>query len=162
MRLYDRVIVRQRMKNECHHHVKESRTFCKARARGVLMVTPRWRCLIEKRREFVFGHSPQTITTRVVRMCYPQYLQYLGYKIRSNYNSRTFNASAKMRYWSIESEHIGVKLLYDHGGISDQDATQWLPTLTVDDNGKDSIRKVRQNNLAFRMNTSLWEVLWKV
>ena len=28
-RLRDRVIVRQRMKNECHHQVKEPRTFCK-------------------------------------------------------------------------------------------------------------------------------------
>ena len=39
-RLSSRVIVRQRMKNECHYHVKEPWTFCKARARGVLMVTP--------------------------------------------------------------------------------------------------------------------------
>ena len=40
-RLCDRVIVRQRMKNKCHHHIKESRTICKVRARGVLTVTPR-------------------------------------------------------------------------------------------------------------------------
>ena len=40
-RLCDGVIVRQWMENECHHHVKESRIFCKARARGVLTVTPR-------------------------------------------------------------------------------------------------------------------------
>ena len=30
-RLGNRVIVRQRMKKECHHHVKEPWTFCKAR-----------------------------------------------------------------------------------------------------------------------------------
>ena len=36
----NRVIVRQRMKNECHHHVKEPQTFCKARAWSVLMITP--------------------------------------------------------------------------------------------------------------------------
>ena len=35
------VIVRQGMENKCHHHVKEHQTFCKARARSVLMVTPR-------------------------------------------------------------------------------------------------------------------------
>ena len=67
----DSVIVRQGIKNECHHHVQESRTFCKARAKGVLMITPRRRCLTEERREFIFGHSPQTPTTRVVRLLYP-------------------------------------------------------------------------------------------
>ena len=134
-RLYDRVIVRQWMENERHHHVKESRTFCKARARGVLMVTPRWTCLTKKRREFVFGHSPQMITTSVVRMHYFRYVQYLGYKIWSNYNVCTLNASDKMRYWSIEFVHVGVKLLYDHGGTSHWDATQWLPTPIIDDNG---------------------------
>ena len=30
IRLSNRVIVSQRMKNECHYHVKEPRTFCKA------------------------------------------------------------------------------------------------------------------------------------
>ena len=29
----------------------------------------------------------------------------------------------KMRYSIIESVYIGVKVLYDHGGTSDQDAT---------------------------------------
>ena len=36
----------------------------------------------------------------------------------------TLNASDKMRYRSIESVHIGVKLMYDHGVIGDWDATQ--------------------------------------
>ena len=30
----------------------------------------------------------------------------------------------KMTYKSIEFVHIGVKLLYDHGGTTDQDVTQ--------------------------------------
>ena len=47
-----------------------------------------------------------------------------------------------MRYKVIKSMHIGVKLLYDHGGISDQDVRKGLPTPTVDDNGKVSIRKI--------------------
>ena len=64
--------MRQRMKNKCHYHVQESQTFCKARARGVLTVTPRRRCLTEEIQEFVFEHSPQTSTTRVVRMRYPR------------------------------------------------------------------------------------------
>ena len=45
MRLYDSVIGRQRMKNECHHQVKDSRTFSKGRAWGVLTITPWRRCL---------------------------------------------------------------------------------------------------------------------
>ena len=37
---------------------------------------------------------------------------------------RTSNASDEMRYRIIESVHIRVKLLYDHGGTSHQDATK--------------------------------------
>ena len=40
-----------------------------------------------------------------------------------------------MKYGIIKSVHIGVKLLYDHGGIAVQDVTKGLPTPTVDDNG---------------------------
>ena len=50
-------------------------------------------------------------------MRYPRNMYYLGYKIRSNYNARTSNVSDKMRYWSIESVHVGVKLLYDNDFI---------------------------------------------
>ena len=39
-RLCDRVIVRQWNKSKCHHHIKESRTFCKAQAWGVFLPTP--------------------------------------------------------------------------------------------------------------------------
>ena len=70
MRLCNGVIVRRQMKNECHHHVQEPRTFCKGKARGVLTATSRRRCLTEERREFFFGYSPQTIIVRVVRMRY--------------------------------------------------------------------------------------------
>ena len=72
IRLGNRVIAKQRMKNECHHHVKEPRTFCKAREMGALTVTPRRKCLTEKRPEFIFGQSSQTIAARVVRMRYPR------------------------------------------------------------------------------------------
>ena len=41
MRLSNRIKVRQGMKNKCHHHIQEPRTFCKARARGVLKITSR-------------------------------------------------------------------------------------------------------------------------
>ena len=36
---------------------------------------------------------------------------------------RTSNASEEMRYRSVDSVHIGVKLLYDHRGTSDRDVT---------------------------------------
>ena len=88
------------------------------------MVTPRRRCLTEERHEFILGHSPQMIATRVVKMRYPRNVQYLEYKIRSNYNAYTPNASDKMRYRVIESMHIGVKLMYDHGRACDRAATQ--------------------------------------
>ena len=57
-RLYDRFIVRQWSKNKCPHHIKESWTFCKARAWGVLTLTPYERCLTEMRQKLIFGHSP--------------------------------------------------------------------------------------------------------
>ena len=55
----------------------------------------------------------------------------------------TLNASDEMRYKVIKSVHIGVELLYDHGGTSDRNATKWLPTPTMDDSGKVSIEKVQ-------------------
>ena len=57
-------------------------------------------------------------------MHYLQDLQHLGYKIWSDYNARTSNASDKMRYRVIESMHIRVELLYDHEGTSDWEVTQ--------------------------------------
>ena len=47
----------------------------------------------------------------------------------------TLNASDEMRYGVIKSVHIGVKILYDHGGTTDWDVIKGLPTLTVDDSG---------------------------
>ena len=46
------------------------------------------------------------------------------YKIWSEYNAYTSNASDEMRYKVIKFMHIGVKLLYDHGRKSDQDAVK--------------------------------------
>ena len=48
---------------------------------------------------------------------------------------RTLNVSDKMRYGVIKSMHIGVKLLYDHGGIADQDVIKGLLIPTVNDSG---------------------------
>ena len=37
---------------------------------------------------------------------------------------RISNVSGEMRYKIIKSVHVGVKLLYDHEGTSDRDATK--------------------------------------
>ena len=63
------------------------------------------------------------LTTGVVNKLYPRYVKHLGYKIRSDYNAHTSNASEKMRYRIVEFVHVGVKLRYDHGRIGDHDAT---------------------------------------
>ena len=88
------------------------------------MVTPRRRCLTEERHEFILGHSPQMIATRVVKMRYPRNVQYLEYKIRSNYNAYNPNASDKLGYRVIKSAHSLVKFLYNHGRACDRDAVQ--------------------------------------
>ena len=71
-RLCDRVIVRQWSKSKCHHHIKESWTFCKARAWGVLLPTPYGKQLTEVRQKLFSGHGSKTLTTEVIRMRYPQ------------------------------------------------------------------------------------------
>ena len=71
IRLSDRVIVRLRSKSKCQHHVKEPRTFCKARAWGVLLTTLYGRCLTKVRQKLVSGHSPKMLIIGVVRMRYP-------------------------------------------------------------------------------------------
>ena len=67
-----------------------------------------------------------------------------------------------MRYKVLESMHIGVELLYNHGGTSGQDVTNGLPTLTVNDSGKVSIEKIRKDDLVFQMNATLRKVLREV
>ena len=64
-RLCDRIIVRQRSKSKCHHHIKESQTFCKSRALGVLLPTPYGRCLTKVRQKLV------SVIVGVVKMRYP-------------------------------------------------------------------------------------------
>ena len=57
--------------------------------------------------------------------------------------------------------HVGVELLDKHERTYDRDVTQRLPSPTVNDRGKVSVGKVRQNDLAFQMNASSREVLRK-
>ena len=87
------------------------------------MITPIGGTLIKRRYELVFGHSPQTITTRVVRMLYPLDTEHIGYNIWCYHNVRTSNTSNRERYLIIKSMHVGVELLDQHGWTSDRDVT---------------------------------------
>ena len=55
----------------------------------------------------------------------------------------TSNVSDEMMYRIIKSVHIRVKLLYDNEGTNDRDITKGLPTPTIEDSGKVSIRKIQ-------------------
>ena len=61
----------------------------------------------------------------------------------------------------INLVHVGVKILNEHERSGDRDITQWLPSPTMNDKGKVGVGKVRQNDLAFRMNALSREVLRK-
>ena len=111
-RLCDRVIVRKRVKNKSHNHVKKPRTFCKARTKSELTLTPIRRALTESRFELIFRHSLKTLTTRVVRKLYHRDTEHIRNNLQCDSNMRISNVSDKMRYLIIKSMHIGVKLLH--------------------------------------------------
>ena len=78
-RLYDRVIVKERVQNKSHHLVHESRTFSKGQTWCKLTITPIRRALAKSRNHLTFGHSLQTFTTGVVKMLYPRDTEHIGY-----------------------------------------------------------------------------------
>ena len=158
-RLCDGVIVREWMEYKSHHHIFEYRTFNKRPTWCKLMITPIRRVLAESSHELILEHSPQTLTTRIVRKLYPRNPKHIRNKLRYDRNARTSNTSKEKRYWTINLVHVRVKLLDKHERTSDRDVTQWLPFPTVNDSGKVSVGEVRHNDLAFRMNTSFRKVL---
>ena len=162
MRLYDRGIVRKWVQNKSHHYVHEFRTFSKGFTWCKLTITSIRRALTENGNHLIFGHSPQTLTSGVVRMLYPWNMKHICNKLRCDNNACTSNASRKERYWRIESMHVEVKLLNQHKWTCDWDVTQWLPTPTMNDIEKVSVGEVCQNDSTFRMNTSSRKVLWEV
>ena len=157
--LCDRVIVIEWVQNKSHHYVHESRTFSKGLTWCKLTITLICGTLTEGRNHLVIGHNPQTLTTGVVMMLYPWNMKHICNKLQCDYNARTLNASRKERYWKIESMHVEIKLLDQHGWTSDRDVTQWLPSPTMKNNGKVSVGEIHQNDSAFRMNTSSRKVL---
>ena len=98
MRLCDRVIVREWVQNKSHHHVQESRTFSKGLTWCKPTITLIRRALAESRKHLIFGHSPQTLTSRVVKMLYPRNMEHIGDNLRCDHYTCTSNASNEMRH----------------------------------------------------------------
>ena len=98
MRLYDGVIEREWMQNKSHHHVHESKTFSKRLTWCKQMLTPSSRAFTKSRHELILRHSPQTLTTRIVRKLYPRDPKYIRNQLRCDRNVRTLNASEEERY----------------------------------------------------------------
>ena len=161
MRLCNGVIVRKWIQNKSHHHVHESRTFSKRSTWCKQTLTPSNRALIKSRHELIPGHSPQTLTIRIVRKLYPRDPKHIRNKLQCDRNARTSNASEEKRYKTINHVHVGVKLLDKHERTGNRDVTQCLPSPTVNGKRKVDVGKVQQNNLAFRMNASSRKVLQK-
>ena len=70
--------------------------------------------LTKSRHELIPGHSPQTLTTRIVMKLYPRDPKHIRNKLRCDRNVRTSNASEEKRYWPINLVHVGVELLDKH------------------------------------------------
>ena len=123
MRLCDRVIVRERVQNKSHDHVQKPRALYKAWTVSELALTPiRW-TLVESKIELVFRHCLKTITTKVVRKLNPGDMKHIHNNLWCDDYMRTSIASNEMRYRIIESMHVGVKLLDQHGWTSDRGVT---------------------------------------
>ena len=99
------------------------------------------------------------LTSRIVRKLYPRDMKHIRNQLWCDRDVRTLDASEKERHITIYLVHVGVKLLDKHERTCDQDITQLLPSPTVNDRGKVSVSKVRQYDLAFRMNASSREIL---
>ena len=97
-RLCDGVVVREWMEYKSHHHVNESRTFSKRPIWCKLTITPIRKALTESSHELIVGHSPQTLTTRIVRKLYPRNLKHIHNKLRCDRNACTSNVSEEKRY----------------------------------------------------------------
>ena len=149
------------MEYKGHHHVQKPRAFCKGRTVNELALTLLGRTFTKGWFELILGHSPQMLTTRIVRKLYPRNSNHIRNKLRCDKNARTSNVSKEKRYWTINPVHVGVKHLDKHERTSNQDITQWLLSPTVNDSGKVSVGKVLQNDLAFRMNAASRKVLWE-
>ena len=97
-KLYDRVIVKERVENKSHDHVQKLRAFCKAQIVSELTVAPLRRALTKSRYKLVFRQSLQMIRTRVVKKLYPGNNEHISNNLRCDNNACISNARDEMRY----------------------------------------------------------------
>ena len=88
------------------------------------MLTPSNRALTKRRHELIPGHSPQMLTTRIVRKLYPRDPKHICNQLRCDRNVRTSNVSEKERYRTINPVQVGVELLNKYKRTYDRDVTQ--------------------------------------
>ena len=75
-------------------------------------------------------------THRVIKMQNPWNMQYLENELWSDQDTCTSNLRNKPRHKGIKTMHIGVELLYDHGGTTHGYLTQRFPCPTMNDSGQ--------------------------
>ena len=95
-------------------------------------------------------------------MRYPRNMQYLGYKIRDNYDTCTSKCSGKPRYRGIDTMYIRVKILYKYNWTPQGTLKQRFPAPSPNDRGERSVGKIQLDNMALRMNTMFLKVLQEV
>ena len=105
--------------------------------------------LTESGHELILGHSPQTLTGRIVRKLYPRNAKHIRNKLQCDRNRNTSDLSNKMRYGVINPVHVRVELLNQHERTSEGLVTKRLPFPTVNDSGKVGVYKMTQDDSAF-------------
>ena len=153
--------MRERIKYKGHHHVQKPRAFCKVRAVSELALTPLRRTLTKSGHELILGHSPQTLTGRIIGKLYPRNPKHIHNKLRCDRNRNTSNTNNEMRYGTVNPVHVGVELLNQHERTSDGLVTKRLPFPTVNDSGKVGVSKMTQDDSTFQMNASSGKVFRK-
>ena len=153
--------MRERIEYKGHHHVQKPRAFCKVGAVSELVLTLFRRTLTKSGHELILGHSPQTLTGRIVGKLYPRNPKHIRNKLRCDRNRNTSNTSNKMRYRAVNPMHVGQKFLNQHERTNDRLVTKRLPFPIVNDSGKVGVSKMTQKDSAFRMNALSGEVLQK-
>ena len=113
------------------------------------MLTSHRRTLTDSRHEHILGHSPQTLTGRIVEKLYPRNPKHIRNKLWCVRNRNTPDPSNKMRYGAVNPVHVGVELLNQHERTNDGLVTKRLLFPTVNDSGKVGVSKMTQDDLAF-------------
>ena len=117
--------------------------------------------LTKSEHELILGHSPQTLTGRIVGKFYPRNPKHIRNKLRCDRNRNTSDTSNEMRYETVNPVQVRVELLNQHKRTSDGLVIKRLPFPTVNDSGKVGVSKMTQNDSVLQMNASSGKVLRK-